>query len=224
MRYPLLGLLLVVGLAAACSSPAAPQSDWKEWILQQEAAQDHLAAGKRHLFRLEPASAIGRLCRVVQSPAPDERSAGAALLVARACAELGNYRKALAWLRAYDDFPRICRMGLPEELHVLTTVWKAAAFPGEAAEKRLRRLAAGGLPPLRGSDGESQRWQKRGAAREASLVLGELLVKQGRREAGRSYLLKASRTGFPDVAARLAKAHLRRLAPVTHLGATSRTP
>jgi tetratricopeptide (TPR) repeat protein len=181
------------------------------------------AAGDDRLFSLRFSAAIRAYSEVMSSPILGRAMGGgyskapSAYGLARAYAGLGDFSQALRWLAVY---PREigpgcgnCWDGQMDEIHVLQLVWQAAQGEPEQAGRRLRRIAAGDFPPRKSLYGaDTKEWQKRTAAMEARLVLGELLLSVGKREEGLKSLrelVSSCPASSHQHAVRLARSRLR---------------
>jgi hypothetical protein len=195
-----------------------------------------LEAGEKHLYGLQPRLAIQTYRRCLEEgralpPSDDANGMVAAWGIARAYAEQGDFKRALAWLDFADGRAIMCGTGahlLEVEESARHTVWRAASDPTTAG-RQLRRLVAAvskaGSPrawALIGNPGllEKLLWRSpetamRGlVAREARLLLGELLVRRGRaREAAALLRAVAANKSVhgDDPLSVLARAHLRRV-------------
>lgn len=133
----------------------------------------------------------------------------AAKYIAKACAQMGEYTQAIAWLdRASRDYPHWCGT-CAESRHLESTVmkaiWKAASRrPYEAATNALGRIAQGNPKLPRGEMiRDSREWLLPLAESESQLTLGEYLWRGGDKErAVRFWRLAAHGEGDASAIAR----------------------
>jgi hypothetical protein len=208
----------------AATKPAA--LSFREKVRLENADIRRVEAADRELYGLQPRKALLGYQPVLTGkprydpPGTLDRKASAAVGTARAHAELGHFREALRLMDVYvDRYPSHCGSCQDERLaerQRLRQVWDAAALPPKQAVEKLRRIIAGHFRPY------TSRWtvgtaseQRNAAAREASLYLGQLILRQGRQADAKALFLKAADMGKQpgqDTAAQLASGYLKRLA------------
>lgn len=203
-------------LALACWGgvrPTAAQfSDpkWQQfWKLQQE--------GDRHLYSLRPREALKSY---TQARRRMPASAANAAEVAYAYAELGRYDEAIRWVDRYqaadDRYCSVYTATVELTADIRRMVYRAAAVGGLEAKQRLRSFLTRDPGTEMAMRVRSIGWQNY-AAREAGLVLGQLLERDGDQAGARAVYEEALKTteGEKHTASagevRLLRAHLRTL-------------
>jgi hypothetical protein len=181
-----------------------------------------MPVGDAALLHLNPTLALAAYGRVWATPTTfdgDPAKADAGYGLARACVEAGDFKGALSWVslrqRCFDRRCGNCADGLVDLEHVYRSVWGAAMLPPAQARVRLKCIARGMFQrrrsPLTGSESA---WQTGLAVQEASLVLGEMLAKDGQAQEARPFFRKAAACKAEPASSlvrRLARAHLSRL-------------
>ena len=182
--------------------------------------------GELHLFNAEPDVAIAALQRLLDSvpKSMDDEIGGslarkhASMGIARAKAELGDYKPAGEWLkRARREYWSGCGNCAEAEAvwdHPITTVWAKAQLPYKQAVSALTRIVAGQFRPIHtrlSPVDESATTQKRHARDEAALILGEIHLRNSNPGAARPALQLAAKSEY-DIAF-IARKRLRQIIP-----------
>lgn len=198
------------------ASQAERRRDWraairlKRQLLDRFQDEDYMSAewrlmeiGTLHLKLLDLDTAEAELSRVMLS-AEGLELYGAAYGLARVAAERGHFAAARAWIRLYEEAPSsgcgVCIGGRQQKTAMFRAIWAAAALR-EGATAALQAISSGGAsdPALQGPE----------PAREAQLVLAELLLRRGERV--RAERLFRGLASGRDEPADLAWAHLMQL-------------
>ena len=233
--FPLFYCVSVFGMALVTAAAAAPpetppqrtvkpaEPSDREKVRLENADLHRIDAADALLCRLQPQQALPVYQAILNArprydpPGSVDRKASAAIGCARVYAELGQFREALRLLDIYADryasHCGSCQEERLEERHCLQRIWSAALQPTTVAETRLRAIAAGRFPVYVGRlNPHRMAEQKEAARREACLYLGELLLRQGRKNEVDSLFrvaetLPAHPGAAPDFAQRLGAAH-----------------
>jgi hypothetical protein len=208
--------------------PLGPDPNWREkhatWRIIRAQQAPALEIADHHLENLRPNLALVyyRKCLDVgRALLPHEDMYGSigARKMARAYTQIGDFKRAAAWLEFSHArvVPISCGTAWMSQERfddITRRVWGAAADPA-AAEGRLRRFVTK-VEQIE-DPGTPERWEQSArnmAAREASFLLAELLVKRGERKEAETLLRPIAEGvdhGARDPLPALARAYLRQL-------------
>jgi tetratricopeptide (TPR) repeat protein len=196
---------------------------WEPW--EKESPWEwRVAIGELYLYDLQPRRGIDEFTRVLRAvPAAGQLNRGrsgarqsASYAMARAKAELGDFREATRWLKqAPDEYWSGCGNYMEGEqlwAHPVLLVWEKAQLPYARALREIEAIRRGNFRPLKvylSPKTQADEWQRRHAVAEAALILGELHLRHGERDKALSYFNQAATSQY-DLA-RIAQSYIYRL-------------
>lgn len=150
------------------------------------------------LFHRRPRTALRRLQAVLARRWPQgvEPRELVASTLARVLAQLEDYAGARRWqhIDVYE-YPSSCgvhQSGREQRALILDRVWAAAQYMKAGGRQELERLVRGEVRLLSEREALSEPYARESAAAEAKLILGQLLLREGRHGEGLAMLCEAT--------------------------------
>jgi tetratricopeptide (TPR) repeat protein len=188
---------LLIPIVAATASPVAPGAGAgadADLFRSMKEAEEHLDRGEKSLMALDADAAIREFqASLAQDQALKEWADNG---LGWAYALRGEYTQAADWMEAARHSFAFCancayRGRVMEE--ATETVWRAAALPREQAERKLRRIVGKKETVLQRPT--THAWDdlsRKRASKDACLVLGTWLLKEGKSRDAEPLLKKAA--------------------------------